>query len=290
MILTVGFLGVRGSIPTPAESCLRAGGNTPCLVLRYADEAPVIIDAGTGLRTLGHQLNPSSNNPFSATLLLSHFHWDHIQGFPFFPPIYSPCCDLRLVSGLPPSALKDHLASQMKGPYFPVPFDKIAARCSFEQLDADGIVIGSLRVTPVELHHPGGATGFRINSPAGSIVYVSDHEHGQASVDAQIVRKSEGAGLMIYDAHFTPEEYKLHTGWGHSTWLDGARMAQRAGVSRFALFHHHPNRTDVELDTLVAQCREVFQESFAATEHATITLKHGNVGQPISSTTITSPD
>jgi phosphoribosyl 1,2-cyclic phosphodiesterase len=271
--LTLQFLGVRGSIPTPLESCLQAGGNTPCLLIRYANEAPLLIDAGTGLRTYGQQCKPTAANPFSATFLFSHFHWDHIQGFPFFPPIYSPHSRLRLISGIPATALKQHLGEQMKSPHFPVAFDDIAAQCSFEQLSEQGLAVGSLRVTPIALHHPGGATGFRIDSAAGSIAYVSDHEHGNPQIDEQIVQRSKSADLMVYDAHFTPEEYQHHRGWGHSTWLDGVQLAMAAGVRRFALFHHSPSRTDSDLVEIVHKCRELFNESFAANEHDIVTVQ-----------------
>lgn len=270
--LKLQFLGVRGSIPTPSQACLEAGGNTPCLVLRYGNEPPVIIDAGTGLRTLGQQVKPDAKNVFTATLLLSHFHWDHIQGFPFFPPIYSPHSRLRIVSGCTAAQLKENLGQQMRGPYFPVPFDQISAICTYEQLDANGLAIGSLQVTPIELNHPGNATGFRIDSPNGSLVYVSDHEHGDLRIDKQIVERSKGADLMVYDAHFTPEEYGRYEGWGHSTWKHGAEMAKAASVRRFAMFHHSPSRTDEELAEIVRRCRELFEDSFSANEHDTITV------------------
>lgn len=272
--LKVEFWGVRGSIPTPIQSCLQAGGNTPCIVVRFGAEPPIIVDAGTGLRAFGQQFRPVAANPFQATILFSHFHWDHIQGFPFFSPIYSPHSELQLISGRPVSELQENLARQMREPHFPLAFDQIAAHCAYEQLDRDGIILGSLQVSPIELYHPGRSTGFRIDSPSGSLVYISDHEHGNQEIDSQIVRRSEGADLMIYDSHFTPEEYGKYVGWGHSTWRAGVDLAKAAGVPRFALFHHSPSRTDQQLEEVVLRSKEVFEDSFAACEQSHIWVEN----------------
>ncbi len=264
--LKVRFWGVRGSIPTPEESHLRTGGNTPCVVLQYGDEPPVIIDAGTGIRAFGTKLIREGNKPFHGTLLLSHFHWDHIQGFPFFAPIYSSHSHLKIFSGRPSSELKRNLDQQMREPYFPMGFREIPAQYSCGQLTQEGLDLGSLSVTPVCLNHPGQATGFRIDSPNGSIAYVSDHEHGNEVIDRQIVKKCAGVDMMIYDSHFTPEEYGRFVGWGHSTWLQGTILAKEAGVKQFRLFHHNPARTDEQLQILVETAREHIELSSAATE------------------------
>ena len=270
--LNIRFWGVRGSVPTPGEAYNNTGGNTPCIVLQYADEPVVIIDAGTGIRLFGQSL-AATEKGFEATLLLSHFHWDHIQGFPYFAPAYSKNTNLQTWSGVPACKVKQNLSSQMVEPFFPVSFDKLPAHCMFHQINESGFSAGSLQVTPVTLNHPGSATGFRINSAAGSIIYVSDHEHGVSDIDRQIEEKAQGANLMIYDAHFTPEEYPSFRGWGHSTWEEGCRMAARAGVQKLVLFHHSPARTDTQVASLVAQAQNAFPKTIAADEREAIVLR-----------------
>jgi phosphoribosyl 1,2-cyclic phosphodiesterase len=271
--LKIRFWGVRGSIPTPGSDFCRTGGNTSCVVLQFGQEPVVVIDGGTGLRLFGRQLKWSEEQPLRATLLFSHFHWDHIQGFPFFGPIYSRHAELSLWSGVPARELQTLLTRQMCAPFFPVSYSEVPARCDFHRLEAGGFSPGSLQITPVTLNHPGSATGFRIDSPAGSVIYVSDHEHGNTPIDEQIQRKASGCDVMIYDAHFTPEEYPSFKGWGHSTWLQGAQIAAQARVGKLMLFHHSPDRTDREVDEIVGHAREIFPQTYAAVEGGTLSLQ-----------------
>lgn len=274
--LKIQFWGVRGSIPTPEKDKLRVGGNTPCVALQYASEPPVIIDAGTGLRVLGVHLSSSLREPFRASILFSHFHWDHIQGLPFFPFLYSEKAELDLYAGVAVDALRATLEGQMMEPYFPVPFAAARARRQYRQVERHGCEIGSLRIRPVHLNHPGGATGYRVDSPNGSMIYVSDHEHGKAEIDNRIVEDARGADIMIYDAHFTPEEYPQFIGWGHSTWLEGAKLADRASVGRLLLFHHSPSRTDHAAGRVLTQAREEFSATDLACENQEISLASGS--------------
>lgn len=273
--LKLRFWGVRGSIPTADDDKLKVGGNTPCIAIQYGNEPPVIIDAGTGLRQLGLHLSTLRQEFVRASILFSHFHWDHIQGLPFFTPLYSERVQLDMYAGVPVAALRKTLEGQMKEPYFPVPFAAAHSRRVYHEVEASGCTIGSLKVVPVPLNHPGGATGYRIDSPEASIIYVSDHEHGRREIDDRIASQAAGCDLLIYDAHFTPEEYPHFIGWGHSTWLEGTKLAHRAGIGKLVLFHHSPSRTDEEAQLLLSHSRQEFSSTQLACENQEISLAQG---------------
>jgi phosphoribosyl 1,2-cyclic phosphodiesterase len=257
--LDLTFWGVRGSIPTPVPENLGYGGNTSCLAIRLPGHPPLIFDAGTGIRALGSALA----NETTLHLFLTHFHWDHIQGIPFFAPIYHPNCDTTIHSSANPADLERILAAQMLPPYYPI---AMPAHLAYRQNDSAPIRIGDLLVRPFPLHHPNGATGYRIESPDASIVYASDHEHGDPETDAVLRTAAGGADILIYDAQYTPEEYEHRRGWGHSTWLEGVKLARDAGVKELILFHHDPYRTDSQLDAIVREAQQEFENTIAAKE------------------------
>jgi phosphoribosyl 1,2-cyclic phosphodiesterase len=270
--LTIEFWGVRGSIPTAEKDKLDVGGNTPCVVVQCNQEPYVIIDGGTGIRVFGTKMCESSPDMMKASILFSHFHWDHIQGVPFFGPIYSDKADLTFYSTLSPDHLKQILEDQMKAPYFPVALSYAPSRRGYVQVPESGCEIGSLRIRTVRLNHPGGAFGYRIDSSAGSMIYVSDHEHGREDIDNGISQLAKGADLLIYDSQYTPAEYLQHKGWGHSTWLEGTRLANRAEVGRLVLYHHNPYRLDEEVAGILVEARKEFAETELARESLSIVL------------------
>jgi phosphoribosyl 1,2-cyclic phosphodiesterase len=270
--LKVECWGVRGSIPTAEKSKLDLGGNTPCVVLQFNQEPYVIIDGGTGLRMLGTKMCQNDPATLQASILFSHFHWDHIQGLPFFGPMFSQSGDLKFYSTIRANHLKRVLEDQMKTPYFPVPLSSAPSRREYRQVSVNGFEIGSLSIRPVHLNHPGGAYGYRIDSPAGSMIYISDHEHGVEEIDSGIVQNALGVDLLIYDAQYTPLEYPRYRGWGHSTWLEGTRFAKRAEVGRLLLFHHNPARLDNEAAGILAEAREQFVSTEFARETTSLVL------------------
>jgi len=266
------FWGVRGSIPVAAYDFLGCGGNTACLELRIKDTI-LVIDAGTGIRGLGIELlREMPGLKLGVDLLLTHFHWDHIQGLPFFAPLYSSDSEVRFHSTRPARELRELLEGEMSHPYFPVSFDLLPAQREFIDLTKTPICLPHVSVHPFPMNHPQGATGFRIEAGSRVITHASDLEHGNAEFDAILREYAQGSDLLIYDAQFTPEEYPARKGWGHSTWLEATRVAQDCEVDRLILFHHDPSHEDVVMIDIVSQARKHFERTQAAQEGMEIIL------------------
>jgi len=264
--LQLRFWGVRGSVPTPVSRNLRYGGNTPCVEVRITADEVLIFDAGSGIRALGAEIAARAHRPRVVHIFFTHFHWDHVQGLPYFAPLYARESNLVFHSAHPPEKLRAVLAAQMESPYFPVSFGELAARMDFRQMTAEPERFGELSVSCFPLHHPQGSVGYRIAHAERSVIYATDHEHGDAATDRRLREVSENADVLVYDAQYTPEEYASRQGWGHSTWLEATRVAKDAGVNRLVLFHHDPDRDDEAIDRIVEQaCRE-FPETLAAQE------------------------
>ena len=276
----VRFWGVRGSLPSPGPSTLRYGGNTTCIEVRTGGEL-IVIDAGSGIRFLGQALLAEhAGTPISLTLLHSHAHWDHIQGFPFFAPAYVPGTRIRIVGGHPSAAdLRRVFADQMDGQrWFPVPFDGLAATITFDHLDLEGDLrfrIGAVAVTACPTNHPGGSLGFRIETPAGPIVFLSDHE--TAGPDEPRIRDFiAGAAILIADAQYDASEISTRRGWGHGCIDEVIDLAGGLGVGRVVLFHHDPSHDDAFLDELVARAK-----ARAGRDHPEMTVEAAREGDVI---------
>jgi len=267
--------GTRGSIPTPVASNLLHGGNTSCIQIidPTHPETLLIFDAGTGIHALGSSLPQPTGNTIN--LFFTHFHWDHIQGLLGFAPLYGSNT-LNFHSTHTPAELQHVLQRQMSAPYFPIEFDAVPSTRTFAQIAAP-IQINGITIEPFALHHPGGSTGYRISRKGATIVYATDHEHGNPEADARLLHAATNADILIYDAQFTPETYPSHIGWGHSTWLEATRLANRANVKQLILFHHDPTHNDTTLQTIAQQARQHFPNTTPATEGLTLTTS-----QPIS--------
>jgi phosphoribosyl 1,2-cyclic phosphodiesterase len=262
--LTVRFLGVRGSIATPGAE-KTAGGNTACVEVTAGDTR-IILDAGTGLRILGDE-RMASKSPRHSTILLSHLHWDHVAGLPFFTPIYVPGHRVEIASG--PNGVMSHddaIKSLFRAPFFPVDYSQLSDQISTRELRPnDKFTIGDITITMAKLNHPDPVYGFRLEHGGQSIVYATDTEHF-ACVDPTLKKLAAGADILIYDSQYTPEEYPSKVGWGHSTWLAGAELARAAGVPQLVLFHHDPNRTDAQLAAIEAEAAKELPGTVAARE------------------------
>jgi phosphoribosyl 1,2-cyclic phosphodiesterase len=268
MSLSIRFWGVRGSCPSPGPETAGVGGNTSCVEV-VAGETRIILDAGTGLRRLGNEL--LARGPVDTAMLLSHVHWDHIQGLPFFAPIYVPTTKLRLVGGLTSTPLRDTLKRQMSAPTFPVELDALPSTIAYDAVrDRDVLEIGDARVTVARANHPDAVFAYRIEHGGRSIVYATDTEH-YACVDQRLAALARDCDVLVYDAQYLPNEYTgasgaSRVGWGHSTYEAGVELARAAGVGQLVLFHHDPARTDDGVREIEERTRSLFEESCAARE------------------------
>lgn len=285
--MEVRFWGVRGSCASPGPSTVRYGGNTACVEIRAADQL-IVIDAGTGIRELGVALvKKAGGAPISGSLLVSHTHWDHIQGFPFFTPLYLPTSRFT-VYGAPGTtkSFPDVLSGQMQSSYFPVQLRDLASKPQIVEL-REPFMIGPVKVSFHYLNHPGITIGFRLEHEGKVLSYISDHEPyaklnagGEFSrkEDAAVARFVAGSDLLICEAQYGAAEYAVKKGWGHSTFDDVLDLAQKAEVKRLALFHHDPARDDDALAALEKDCaglvsaRGASLEVFAAKEGQTVSV------------------
>lgn len=260
------FWGVRGSTPTPQLENLGYGGNTSCLELRLPDNQSIIFDAGSGLRNLGSALvKDSAGARLDVKVFLTHFHWDHIQGIPFFAPLFVPGNRVTFHSHCNGS-LEEILEGQMARPYFPINLASLAAKQEFVELDSQPVDFSGVKIKPFPLNHPQGAVGYRIEAGKTVIVYATDLEHGDPWLDTVLRDHAEGADLLVYDAQYTPAEYQTYKGWGHSTWVEGVRVAREAKVRQLLLFHHDPAHDDGCLDEIGNAARETFEAVAPARE------------------------
>jgi phosphoribosyl 1,2-cyclic phosphodiesterase len=295
------FWGVRGSIPTPGKHTVRYGGNTPCLELRLDDDRLIMFDAGTGIRSFGDHVL-SKGESINGHLLITHPHWDHIQGFPFFKPVFISGNELTIVgTERTEKSLSEIIAEQMNRIYFPVQLHDLKAKIKFVPIRDEGeMQIHEARVRYIYVNHPGFTVGYRVEYKDKVLVYISDNEPFDREAAAVLTNfepavierfmKIEGdpnqrlvdfcrnADVLIHDATYTPEEYLDRVGWGHSHYLFTLKVASDANVKRLYLFHHDQNHSDEKVDDILMKSkREVKSRGYrfeveAAVENTTITI------------------
>lgn len=275
------FWGVRGSVPSPEPWAWRYGGHTPCVELRTGDQI-FILDAGTGARDLGHELIAHRNADLAINILLSHYHWDHIQGLPFFEPLYYANTTLQffgppLSSKSAPATLNGVLDVLFRSPFFPLTVDQLHATYTLRELEwATDYYLGLTRIRTCRLNHPDGSMAYRLDRGGVSVVYATDHEPGAAEFDDALVTLAREADVLICDAQYFADELRgAKRGWGHGSWQDAARLAKKAGVKQLILFHHDHMRTDDELDQLLGQARREFPRTLAASEGMVMDVARG---------------
>ena len=285
--MKVRFWGVRGSIPVPGRSTNRYGGNTSCVEVRPKNGSPIIIDAGTGLRRLGKSLMEEAfrDGKGKASILISHTHWDHVQGLPFFSPLYREGNQVEIYARQRDLHLEAVFSAQNRAPYFPVPLSAMQADMHFhEVIEGAKFEIGNAKISCTRLNHPWVAIAYRVEVDGAIVVYCSDTApftdyllgtdfvtHAPsldaplspetaaelAQMRAGVINLAKGADLLIYDTQFTKEEYRQRPHWGHSHPDDAIQIAREAGVKMLCLFHHAPLRSDDDNDKILAQYREV---------------------------------
>jgi phosphoribosyl 1,2-cyclic phosphodiesterase len=260
------FLGVRGTFPTPEGDRSRYGGHTTCSAVRLGPAAYLVIDAGTGLRGLGERImHEAGDGEIRVDLLLTHFHLDHILGLPFFAPLFSPRTVLAVHAPGDPIAAKRALSGLMDAPYFPVKLDETAARKEF--VESKPGAVGGVRVSSCPLRHPQGSVAYRLETDEGSLVHATDTEHPADGVDGRLAGFAAGATWLVYDAMYTPEEYADgKRGWGHSTWLAGAALAEAARAGTLVLSHFNPAHADADIERMLREARERFPGTIAAAQ------------------------
>jgi phosphoribosyl 1,2-cyclic phosphodiesterase len=270
----VKFWGTRGTRPTPGKRTLRYGGNTTCIEVRSSKNDLLILDSGSGIAELGAHLAPEG--PLKAHLLISHTHWDHIQGFPFFTPAFDPDTQLTVVG--PAGSIKSlqaAFADQMDPAYFPLRLDEIPANIQFIERRADETFeVGTMKVTPHPLHHPIVTHGYKIEENGTAFVFATDNELAMnarsemGATDAmladivfgQLVDWCQKADLLVHDAQYSAEEYRTRVGWGHSTVEEALALAERARVEQLAFFHHDPLHSDADIDALIEEALGAHRE------------------------------
>jgi phosphoribosyl 1,2-cyclic phosphodiesterase len=269
----VRFWGVRGSTPTPQPENMRYGGNTPCVEVRRNGQL-YVFDCGTGFRNLGkHLAADSSGVPIQAHLFISHFHWDHIQGIPFFQPLYAAENRFFFHSSSRNHGFREALEGQMVEPYFPVQMSRMAAQRKFYGLGEGRVEFDGCRLETHWLNHPQGCLGFRLETPEGILVYATDNEPDHSRFDISLRKLSEGADLLIYDSQYLPDDYASNRqGWGHSHWREAVKVAQESSARQLLLFHHDPDLSDTQIDSAVSQARDFHADVCAASEGMEITL------------------
>ena len=272
------FWGVRGSIPTPGSETAQIGGNTSCVEVRVGDQV-IILDAGSGIRRLGQALMKEfRDRPVNIAMLVTHTHWDHIQGFPFFMPAYNPRVNIRIL-GYEGAVhgLRGALFEQMQSAFFPVGLNQMASRVTFEELEDMEFDLGGTKIRSIFANHPGICLGYRLTTPAGDIVYLPDHEAyerneverqraaGETSAagldhariqDEQVIEFMREADVVIADSQYDLAEYGMRRGWGHTCADDTVELAIRAGVKQLFLFHHDPDHDDAKIAEMVARGEE----------------------------------
>lgn len=276
MTVKVKFWGVRGSIACPSPHHVVYGGNTSCVELTCGENVNIILDAGTGLRALGQDYlkRPAIHE---AVLLLTHTHWDHINGFPFFVPAYQPGRRFTVMAGhlIGRGGVHSVLASQMAYPMFPVPLEALKAEMVYRDFQAGddltdlfpGVVV---RTRP--LNHPNGATGYRIEVEGKAICFLTDTEHVPGKPDENVLALIKDADLVIYDCTYTDEEFPSKVGWGHSTWQEGVRLCRQANAKQLVIFHHDPDHDDAFMERVEDEARQSWHGAMVARDNMVLSV------------------
>lgn len=255
--------GARGSVPNFSKRKSHFGTNTPCVEVKLQKNRSLILDAGTGLVSMGNNIEEGRGTAFNGIyILLSHFHWDHIQGLPFFKPVFQKEAEINIFGK---EGIEKVFSSQMITPFYPVPFDALPAKLNALKIDSH-INLFDSKIIPFELNHPQGAIGYRIEYEGKILVYATDCEPDNGRYDEILIENSKNADLLIMDSNNSLEDAPLRRGWGHSTWKDCVDIAIKGSVKKLLLFHHDPFHDDNMVFKKEADAQREFRKSYSAFE------------------------
>jgi phosphoribosyl 1,2-cyclic phosphodiesterase len=267
--MRVRFRGVRGSVPWSVPEGIVHGCNTPCIeIFDERTGAILVLDAGSGI--VG--INPAlmGKEPRAVSLVLTHYHWDHLLGLPFFATLYQPGWELTIHTPTLASHDPSWLDTMFKSPFFPVPYQHLPNKPKVRMVEPGRVDVPGFEVTALNLHHPGGSLAYRIKGEKGDLVYATDHEFGDPAYDEPLADFAHGASVIILDAHFTPDELPLHKGWGHSDWRQCAEFTATNEIASLWLFHHKPGRSDQALEGIREAARKIHRVTDTASEETTV--------------------
>ncbi|RLB34825.1 MAG: MBL fold metallo-hydrolase [Deltaproteobacteria bacterium] len=263
--MKIKFWGTRGSIASPGRDTVKYGGNTTCVEVISSEGARIVVDAGSGIRLLGEHIRDAEERA-DLYLLITHIHWDHLLGFPFFSPIHDEKAEIK-VDGYPTcmKGIRYPFDNQMGDGFFPISFEDLEAKITYlGVLKREPLRIGGMVVDKVVLNHPQGGYGYKFEQDGKTFVFITDNELGPAGqkdgIQHLYVEFCKGADILVHDAQYTPEEFSARRGWGHSNFEDALELALRAGVRKLLLFHHDPTRTDKELEAIEQRCRKIVKD------------------------------
>lgn len=261
------FWGIRGTVPVWGQDKKRYGGHTLCSFITSDGKDIIIIDAGTGIMELGNKLlKHAGSGQLHVHLLLTHFHLDHIMGMPFFPLLYHQNSMITFYSPADTKEMEGYLSGLMRGKYFPVDFMSTSSQKEYIQVSKDGFRIGDVQIMAHDLNHPQGSVAYKFYHQDETVILATDTEHPEVGVDQELAAFCSGADILVYDAMFTPEEYADRKGWGHSTWLAGSLLAEKAEVKTLYLSHLSPDHSDQQIDTILESAQKEFPQSLIPVE------------------------
>ena len=270
---TMKIWGARGGLASPSRQCERYGSNTSCVEVTCGDHK-IILDAGSGMRFLGNRLIREDTKKID--LFFTHCHHDHVAGMPFFAPFYRSKYKINIWSGhlRGKGQTKKIVEGYMREPFFPVGPEVFSAKIQYEDFDPGDVLkpCSGVKIKTLELNHPGGCVGYRIEYKGRALCYITDYAHTPGEIDQPLRDFVRNADMMIYDASYTDREFPDFASFGHSTWEEGLRICEDENVSRYCIFHHRPSRTDKALDKILARARKRLKRTYAAYEGLVIKL------------------